>query len=77
MTTDTLNWNRDKDLVTTQDPVKIVDHQGVVTGQGLTAHPNLKKAQINKNVKAVVKTKPQVSRTIPRSSPSPQMAPCK
>jgi len=58
MTTDTLNWNRDKDLVTTQDPVKIVDPQGVVTGQGLSAHPNLKKAQINKDVKAVVKTNP-------------------
>ncbi len=58
MTTDTLNWNRDKDLVTTQDPVKIVDQQGVVTGQGLSAHPNLKKAQINKDVKAVVKTNP-------------------
>jgi len=56
MTTDTLNWNRDKDLVTTQDPVKIVDQQGVVTGQGLTAHPNLKKAQIDRDVKAVVKT---------------------
>jgi len=56
MTTDTLNWNRDKDLVTTQDSVKIVDQQGVVTGQGLTAHPNLKKAQINSDVKAVVQT---------------------
>ncbi len=59
MTTNTLNWNRDKDLVTTQDPVKIVDQQGVVTGQGLVAHPNLKKAQINQNVKAVVNTDPQ------------------
>jgi LPS export ABC transporter protein LptC len=59
MTTDTLNWNRNKDLVSTQDPVKIVDEQGVVTGQGLSAHPNLKKAQINKNVKAVVNTSSQ------------------
>ncbi|MBF0503928.1 MAG: LPS export ABC transporter periplasmic protein LptC [Candidatus Omnitrophica bacterium] len=59
MTTDTLNWNRDKDLVTTQDHVKIVDEQGTVTGQGLSAHPNLKKAQINHDVKAVVKTDTQ------------------
>ena len=59
MTTDALDYNRNKDLVTTQDPVKIVDDQGVVTGQGMVAHPNLKKAQINKNVKAVVNTKPQ------------------
>src|ERR1039457_3668158 len=59
MTTDTLNWNRNKDLVSTQDPVKIVDEQGVVTGQGMSAHPNLKKAKINKNVKAVMNTKPK------------------
>jgi LPS export ABC transporter protein LptC len=59
MTTDTLDWNRNKDLVSTQDPVKIVDEQGVVTGQGLSAHPNLKKAQINKHVKATVHTQPK------------------
>src|SRR5208282_3768644 len=59
MFTDVLDWNRNKDLVTTQDPVKIVDPQGVVTGQGMSAHPNLKKAQINKNVKAKVHTQPQ------------------
>ena len=69
MTTDTLDWNRNKDLVTTQDPVKIVDQQGVVTGQGMSAHPNLKKAQINKNVKAVVHTQPQGEPADPRSSP--------
>ena len=56
MTTDTLDWDRNKDLVTTQDPVKITDEQGVVTGKGLTAHPNLKKASINKDVKAVINT---------------------
>ena len=59
MTTNTLDWNRNKDLVSTQDPVKIVDPQGVVTGQGMSAHPNLKKAQINKHVKATVHTQPQ------------------
>jgi len=59
MTTNTLDWNRNKDLVSTQDPVKIVDEQGVVTGQGMAAHPNLKKAKINKNVKATVHTQPQ------------------
>jgi LPS export ABC transporter protein LptC len=59
MTTDTLDWNRNKDLVSTKDPVKIVDEQGVITGQGMSAHPNLKNAQINKHVKAVVKTSSQ------------------
>lgn len=56
MTTDTLDWDRNKDLVTTLDPVKITDSQGVITGKGLTAHPNLKQASINKNVKAVINT---------------------
>jgi lipopolysaccharide export system protein LptA len=59
MTTNTLDWNRNKDLVSTQDPVQITDDQGVITGQGMSAHPNLKKAQINKHVKAKVHTQPQ------------------
>ncbi len=59
MTTDTLDWNRNKDLVTTQDPVKIVDSARGGYGPGNVAHPNLKKAQINKNVKATVHTQPQ------------------
>ena len=59
MFTNVLDWNRNKDLVSTQDPVKIVDEQGVVTGQGMSAHPNLKKAQINKNVKAKMHTQPK------------------
>jgi len=59
MTTDTLDWNRNKDLVSTKDPVKIVDDQGVVTGVGMLAHPNLKKTQINKHVKATVHTQQQ------------------
>jgi len=58
MTTDSLDWNRNKDLVTTQDPVKITDSQGVVTGKGLIAHPNLKQAAINRDVKAVIETNP-------------------
>jgi LPS export ABC transporter protein LptC len=59
MTTDALDWDRNKDLVTTKAPVKIVDEQGVVTGQGMSAHPNLKKAKIDKNVKATMHTQPQ------------------
>lgn len=59
MTTDTLDWNRNKDLVSTQDPVKIVNDQGVITGQGMSAHPNLKKGQINRNVKAKMHTQEQ------------------
>ena len=56
MTTDSLDWKRNQDLVSTKDPVKIVDQQGTVTGIGLIGHPNLKKAQLNEDVKAVMKT---------------------
>jgi LPS export ABC transporter protein LptC len=56
MTTDSLDWNRNQDIVSTLDKVRIEDGQSVVTGQGLTAHPNLKKASINKDVKAVINT---------------------
>jgi len=56
MTTDTLDWKRNQDLITTKDPVKIVDKQGVITGKGLTAHPNLKQGSINQDVKAVLNT---------------------
>ncbi len=59
MKTDSLDWDRNKDLVTTDDPVKITDDQGEVTGKGLTAHPNLKKASIDKDVKAVLNTSSQ------------------
>jgi len=57
MTTDSLDWKRNQDLVTTEDHVKIVDDQGTVTGTGLTAHPNLKTAQLNEDVKAIMKIK--------------------
>ncbi len=56
MTTDSLNWDRNQDLVTTKDLVTIEDQQGTVTGTGLTAHPTLKTAQLNEDVKAVINT---------------------
>ncbi len=56
MKTDSLDWDRNKDLVTTKDRVKIEDAQGVITGTGLKAQPNLKKAQLNEDVKAVINT---------------------
>ncbi len=61
MTTDTLDWNRNKDLVSTKDAVKIVDDQGTVTGKGMTAHTSLKNAQLNEDVKAVINTKPKAA----------------
>ncbi len=56
MTTDSLDWKRSQDLVTTDDPVRIEDEQGTVTGVGLKGHPNLKTAQLNEDIKAVINT---------------------
>ena len=48
--TDSLDWNRQKDTVTTQDGV-IITHEGLTaTGKGMEARPGLKSAQINKDV---------------------------
>ena len=52
MKTDTLNWEKEKDLVSTDDPVSITDElKGMVAnGKGLRAHPGLQTAQMNKDV---------------------------
>lgn len=56
MTTDSLDWSRNKDLVKTDDKVTIEDDKGTVTGHGLVGHPNLKQAQLNEDVKATINT---------------------
>lgn len=56
LTTDSLNWNRNQDLVTTNDPVMINNERLLVTGKGLEAKPSQKKTQINENVRALVET---------------------
>lgn len=56
MTTDSLDWKRNDDLVKTDDPVRIEDQQGTVTGTGMVGHPSLKTAQLNQDVKAVINT---------------------
>ncbi len=55
MTTDSLDWSRNNDLVKTDDKVTIQDEKGTLTGTGLTGHPNLKKAQLNEDVTATIK----------------------
>ena len=57
--TDTLDWQKAKDLVTTDDKVVITDKMFEATGQGLTAHPNLKTAQMDKDVTVKVNTDPE------------------
>lgn len=56
LTTDSLEWKRNQDEVSTPDAVRIEDSQGTVTGVGMVGHPNLKTAQLNKDVKAVINT---------------------
>ena len=56
MMTDTLDWDRNKDLVTTEDDVLITGKQMMVTGEGLWSKPGSKLAKIHKDVTVVVDT---------------------
>jgi LPS export ABC transporter protein LptC/lipopolysaccharide transport protein LptA len=62
MTTDSLDWKRNENLVTTEDPVVITDDALKVTGKGMTAHPDLKTASIKEDVKAHVSTESTASK---------------
>jgi LPS export ABC transporter protein LptC/lipopolysaccharide transport protein LptA len=59
--TDSLDWHKEQDLVSTEDAVKITDKEKGMeaTGTGLKAHPELKTAQMDKDVTVTVNTKPQ------------------
>ncbi len=52
MKTDTLDWQRQKDLVSTNDPVTIEDKSMRVQGIGLEAHPGMKDATLKSDVMA-------------------------
>lgn len=56
MVTDTLQWDRAKDTVTTDDKVVISDDKMVISGKGMDAHPSLKSASIREDVRATVST---------------------
>ncbi len=56
--TDSIYWNRDKDLVSTKDDVVITDDGLTVTGTGMEAKPGLKSAQIKEDVTVMVDTEP-------------------
>lgn len=59
--TDSLTWEKSKDLVSTSDPVEISNEKSgmTATGVGLTAHPSLGTAQMNKDITAQVNTQPK------------------
>ncbi|MBU4334719.1 MAG: LPS export ABC transporter periplasmic protein LptC, partial [Candidatus Omnitrophica bacterium] len=56
MLTDTLNWDRNEDLITTDDDIMISDEGFMITGTGLKAHPTLKDAEILQDVTVMVDT---------------------
>jgi LPS export ABC transporter protein LptC/lipopolysaccharide transport protein LptA len=55
--TESLSWDRKKDLVTTQDEVMITDDSMTLTGIGMKAKPGLGNAQINEDVTVRINTK--------------------
>ncbi len=57
--TDTLNWQRNRDLVQTDDKVRIEDTNMVIQGQGMEAHPSLKEATLKSDVVADIVTESQ------------------
>ena len=58
LVTDSLQWDRNNDLVTTDDKVKIMDQCFSAYGQGMEAKPGLKLAQLHKDVTMYVDTQP-------------------
>lgn len=58
MTTDSLNWKRSENTVSTDDSVEFKDDAMTITGKGMVAQPDLKTASIQEDVKADVNAKP-------------------
>lgn len=58
MTTNSLDWEREKDLVTTNDRVKITRDDIIAEAMGAIAHPNLQTGQMNKDVTVELRPKP-------------------
>ncbi len=52
--TDSLDWQKNDDLVTTDDDVYISDRRFTATGRGMEAHPNLKDAIIEEEVTVTI-----------------------
>lgn len=73
MTTDSLDWNRNEDLVKTKDDVMITDKDMTMTGTGMEAHPAMKTAQIDQDVTVIMDTdpKPEVTSKITITSDGP------
>ncbi len=73
MTTDSLDWNRNDDLVKTKDDVRITDKDMTMTGTGMEAHPAMQTAQIDQDVTVTMDTEsaPEVTSTVTITSDGP------
>ncbi|HNV24291.1 MAG TPA: LPS export ABC transporter periplasmic protein LptC [Candidatus Omnitrophota bacterium] len=72
--TNSLDWNKEANEVTTEDNVTITDERITATGKGLKAQPGLKNAQINKDVTVMMNTEAGVSaKTLTITSDGPMM----
>ncbi|MCK4881454.1 MAG: LPS export ABC transporter periplasmic protein LptC [Candidatus Omnitrophica bacterium] len=74
--TDTLDWDRNEDLVTTEDDVTIIDERMMATGTGMEAHPGLKTAEIKEDVTVMIETEPEKkeeSQTVTITSDGPMI----
>lgn len=57
--TDSLDWQKEDDLVKTEDRVVLTNEGMTATGTGLKAQPGLKTAQMNREVTVQVNTEPK------------------
>lgn len=73
LTTDSLDWNRNEDLVKTKDDVLITDKDMTMAGTGMEAHPGMKTAQIDQDVTVTMDTQPgpEATSTITITSDGP------
>jgi LPS export ABC transporter protein LptC len=56
LTTDSLDWDREKQLVSTHAPVKLERMDVIITGTGAKGFPDLNKVTLEKNVTVNIKT---------------------
>lgn len=59
LTTDSLDWQRKDDLITTPDIVTVERENMTAVGTGAKAHPSLNKAQLEKDVTVKINTEPK------------------
>ena len=59
LTTDSLDWQRKIDLITTEDKVKLERENMTAVGSGVKASPSLKQAKLDKDVTVNINTDPK------------------